>query len=102
MEFYQRSFEGSSIRFGHLALVDSYLCNRKVLFMDRNRIIRVRVDKGCPQGSFLGLLFWKLVADNILKSMSPPGTFIAYDDDFLLLEAANSRRQLESKVNCAL
>lgn len=68
--------------------VDSYLCNRKVLFMDRNKVIRFNVRKECPQGSCLGPPFWTLVADHILKSVTQIRSYIAFADNFLLLENA--------------
>lgn len=70
--------------------------------MERNRILRLRVVKRFPQWSCLGPLFWTLVPDHILKSLSPPKKFIAFADNFLFLESATSRRQLEYKVKVTL
>lgn len=76
--------------------------NTEVLFMDKNKIVRFWVDKGCPQGFCLGPLFWTLVANLILKSLSPPRKYIAFAGVFLPLESAKSSRELEASVNEAL
>lgn len=87
---------------GLVPLISSYLTNRRVVFKDKNRWVNFRVKIGCPRGSCLGLLFWTLIADQTLKRISHLVTFIAFADDFLLLAAAKSRRELEGSVNGAL
>lgn len=49
-----------------------------------------------------GPLFWNVVADQVLKEVTAVSDFVAFVDDFLLLEAAKSRREPKAKLNRSL
>lgn len=50
----------------------------------------------------MGPLFWNPVVDQVLKEVSSVSRFIAFADDFLLLQAARLRSTFEIRMNKAL
>lgn len=56
--------------------------------------------RGCPQGSCLGPLLWLIVADFLLKKYKTRfEDILSYADDFVVLAGANTRSDLENKMN---
>ncbi|KAG8176155.1 hypothetical protein JTE90_012408 [Oedothorax gibbosus] len=81
-------------------MVCSYLNNRGVGFRDGDTWVRFSIDRGCPQGSCLGPLFWNLIANDILKAFDDDDCdLFAYADDFSMIISGNSRLDLEVKSN---
>ena len=58
------------------------------------------VTKGCPEGSVLGLLFWNIIFDEAIeiagKDRNQP---IAFADDLIVVDSANTRREIEARAN---
>lgn len=84
-------------------MLKSFLNYRTIQIDYKGEIINYFTLKGCPQGSCLGPSLWLLVADKLLKNLETYNLFIkAYADDFILIEKANTRRQLELNTNKAI
>lgn len=79
-------------------LIRDYFCNRYVFVTAKQNEVRRMVDRGCPQGSILGPLFWNMIFDELLD-LDMDAYKIAYADDLLLLINGNSRSELEGKAN---
>lgn len=81
-------------------LVRDYLSNRKVVLSFGTEVFEDSVNRGCPQGSCSGPLFWSIVLDDLLRRDFLKDTkVIAYADDIFLIFAADSQRQLETSCN---
>lgn len=74
---------------------ESYLTNR-VVHSDPKTSSHFD-QKGCPQGSCLGPVFWIILADVILRAFDqePECSVLAYADDFTLTISTDTRRPLE-------
>lgn len=73
----------------------SYFENRKAMVCNKNSIIEVEVERGCPQGSIRGPQIWNLMIDTLLHELSMSYSFAAFADDLLLLIEGQSKAQLE-------
>ena len=82
-----------------LECVKSYLEDRSVIMRESGHEVRREVNRGCPQGSVLGPLFWNLVFDSALERLGdlPDCRTIGYADDVAVLVFANSRAQLAER-----
>ena len=85
-------------------LIESYLSDRKVTIIDNTEHLTKVQNRGCPQGSVLGPIFWNLVFDSLLDELSNLGNCSpnAYADDLVLLIRGNTRKQLETYAQGAL
>lgn len=82
------------------SVIKSYISLRKIGFRSSDGIRWFDTFLGCPQGSCLGPLLWLIVADKILKCYSAMDTsIVSYADDFVVFGGANTRRDLENKIN---
>lgn len=78
----------------------NYISSRLIGFRFLGGIRWFRIFRGCPQGSCLGPLIWTIVADLILKNGSRLGLdLISYADDTIMIDGANTRHALETKMN---
>lgn len=81
-------------------LIQSYLSNRSAEIVTTSSRAQKTVNKGCPQGSILGPMFWNLVFDDLLNKLSDSGHNVtAYADDLIVLASGNSRLELEHTAN---
>ncbi|GBM81847.1 Retrovirus-related Pol polyprotein from type-1 retrotransposable element R1 [Araneus ventricosus] len=84
-------------------LVNDYLQNRKIEFHYNNKIWKFDTERGVPQGSCSGPLYWNMVADTALKLRLPRGCSLqAFADDLLLVIKAKDKTTLVSNGNTAL
>ncbi|XP_035220188.1 uncharacterized protein LOC118193239 [Stegodyphus dumicola] len=75
-----------------LNFIKSYLTNRRVQISTEHGTVSQSVDRGCPQGSCFGSLFWITVANSLFPLFDHLENLwiIAYADDFLLIAAGRS------------
>jgi hypothetical protein len=86
-----------------LALVKSYLTDRKVNFTRGDVSTGKTCTKGCPQGSVLGPTLWNLVLDSLLDSeWSHWTTPIAYADDLAVIVETNERTLFKEQMKWAV
>jgi len=86
-------------------LLWSYFQDREVLIRIPECIARKRINRGCLQGSILGLILWNTHLDNLLGLLDKEESitdFAAYADDLCILIGGNSRREIETKANIAV
>lgn len=82
-----------------LAILTDYFNNRHVCTQD-SADNKLRIAKGCPQGSCLGPLLWTTLVNGILGEFrSESGKLLAYADDFVLITSGDSRQKLEDDTN---
>lgn len=80
-----------------LALVSSYLRDRKVTIIDNYQKATKTIHRGCPQGSILGPDFWNICLDALLNNLTnQEADVVAYADDLIVLVHGNSRHELET------
>ncbi|XP_023235501.1 uncharacterized protein LOC111634899 [Centruroides sculpturatus] len=78
-------------------VVKDYLKERTVIYNSHGVYVSKRLNRGCPQGSNSGPLFWNLVFDHFLWADKGPGVIdLAYADDTFVLFGANSRKEIET------
>lgn len=77
-------------------ILADYLQGRTAVLKGFNTLLKKALNQGCPQGSVLGPLLWKLTINPLLKAAWPEGirTF-AYADDVAVLITGNTRREME-------
>lgn len=81
-------------------MFQSFLQGRKILLETGTTYVSRNATKGCAQGSCSGPLCWNIVANNVLSEDWPLNTIIqAYADDFVILVAANTRKELEKDAS---
>ncbi|KAJ8882922.1 hypothetical protein PR048_014761 [Dryococelus australis] len=75
-----------------------YLRGRSCVYLTRHTQDERTLNKGCPQGSWLGPLHWNLVFDSLPEQELPNSCCVyGYNDNGFILLTANSRKQLEEK-----
>jgi hypothetical protein len=86
-----------------IALIKSYVTNRKVIYKQGSLELRKECTKGCPQGSVLGPTLWNTVLDMFLRMRLPPeAEVIAYADDIAIVVRTNDRTTLKNSLqSCA-
>lgn len=86
-----------------IAMIKSYLQNRKVSYRENNIRIEKDITKGCPQGSVLGPTLWNLMLDGLLEGDTLQGIkTIAYADDIAIIIESNSRADLVHQLERAV
>ncbi|GBN93130.1 Putative protein in type-1 retrotransposable element R1DM [Araneus ventricosus] len=84
-------------------LVSSYLRNRSVCYETQVTRVVHEVNRGCPQGSCSGPLFWNIVADSLLSLPFPRNTYIqAYTDDLVLVVWGHNESQIAEQGRAAM
>ncbi|GIY42374.1 RNA-directed DNA polymerase from mobile element jockey [Caerostris darwini] len=82
-------------------VVVSYLSERYVIFENKALHLKYKINRGCPQGSCSGPLFWNLIADHALNLQLPQNCKLqAYADDLVVW--AKDKSSLEQQVSHAL
>ncbi|GBO15246.1 Putative protein in type-1 retrotransposable element R1DM [Araneus ventricosus] len=85
------------------SLISDYLKNRKIEFHYNNKVWKFSTERGVPQGSCSGPLYWNIVADTALQLRLPKGCSLqAFADDLLLVIKAKDKATLMSNGNIAL
>lgn len=89
-----------------LTIIESYFKNRITMIIGKNKKIKKKMQKGCPQGSILGPTAWCWCMDTLLDEIDNLGiaaiNCIAYADDLLIILEGNSRNELERNGMLAL
>lgn len=86
-----------------VAIIKSYLEERKVIFCQGMNKVEKTCTKGCPQGSVLGPTLWNITMDALLEKEWQNGVeVIAYADDLAITVKANQRMELKRKINIVL
>lgn len=86
-------------------LVTSYFSDREIVYDLGAKFSHHSTNRGCPQGSCSGPLFWNLVADEGLglQGLLPEKVWVqAYADDLIVIVSGNSTAELETRSNRAL
>ncbi|GBN92370.1 Putative protein in type-1 retrotransposable element R1DM [Araneus ventricosus] len=84
-------------------LVRSYLRNRSVCYETHVTRVVHEVNRGCPQGSCSGPLFWNIVADSLLNQPFPRNTYVqAYADDLVLVVWGHNESQIAEQGRAAM
>ncbi|GBO09341.1 hypothetical protein AVEN_123914-2-1, partial [Araneus ventricosus] len=84
-------------------IFESLLDNRRIVIPTNEGLAQQKQTRGCPQGSCSGPALWNLVADEVLSATFPENTNIqAFADDFLIVAAAESERDLGKAASDAL
>ncbi|GBN21982.1 hypothetical protein AVEN_81070-1 [Araneus ventricosus] len=84
-------------------LVRSYLRNRSVCYETQVTRVVHEVNRGCPQGSCSGPLFWNIVADSLLSLPFPCNTYVqAYADDLVLVVWGHNESQIAERARAAM
>jgi len=86
-----------------IGIINSYFKKRKVVVKSKFGNIKRQMERGCPQGSVLGLAAWNWCMDALLERLCESAEdddvdVIAYADDVTILLKADSRKNLETKA----
>lgn len=90
----------ANISYTLMTLIKSYFKKRKVIIQAKNKFFYKYMEKGCPQGSILGLAAWNWCMDSLLAEirkvfLKETMEAIAYADDVVFLIKADSRKEIE-------
>lgn len=81
----------------------NYLSARKAIFNLGSVSYSTILTRGCPQGSKYGPKLWTFIANSILTEIYDENTkVIAYADDFAILTAGNTRKEVIASIEKAL
>ncbi|GBM64224.1 Putative protein in type-1 retrotransposable element R1DM [Araneus ventricosus] len=84
-------------------LVRSYLRNRSVCYETQATRVVHEVNKGCPQGSCSGPLFWNIVADSLLNQRFLQNSYVqACADDLVLVIWGHNESQIAEQGRAAM
>lgn len=85
------------------AIWQSYFRERRTCMIGRRDVIWRNVERGCPQGSISGPMFWNMLMDQLLETLEQDGIqHVAYADDLLIILEGRNRRILERSSRSAL
>ncbi|GBN75335.1 Putative protein in type-1 retrotransposable element R1DM, partial [Araneus ventricosus] len=84
-------------------LVRNYFTNRSIHYFQDEEVWNFDNQRGVPQGSCSGPLFWNLVMDTALDLPLPQGSHIqAYADDIIVVIRGKNKEEIERKGNAIL
>ena len=99
----RNALTAKGITFSIRRWIMSSLSNREVYSEWKGKLVRGKVNEGCPQGGVISPLLWNLVADGLLRKLEEERIFaIAYADDFALLVRGKYEEVLPELVQGAL
>lgn len=83
-----------------LRIVSSYFKSRRVTICSKYRIFDSKMEKGCPQGSIIGPMFWNWCMNSLLNNIVEMFAVtqvdvVAYANDVVALVKGDSRIELE-------
>lgn len=97
-ELERREVQANLIR-----LIKSYFKDRTAQVQLPDVAIKRKVERGCPQGSCSGPVFWKLLYEGIFRIPLPKGCkIVGFADDTALLVRAGQYKTLKATANEAL
>lgn len=83
--------------------IQSYLSDRWIcMIREDNSFLFKRTEKGCPQGSVLGPIFWNVILDEWLNTHSEDTKKIGFADDCLAIVSARSLDKLKAGIERVL
>lgn len=83
-------------------LLGQFFNSRAIKYETSEFAIHRMIERGCPQGSKAGPRCWNILMDSLLRQFDNRDSnvkLIAYADDTALIVGADSRTELERKVN---
>lgn len=82
-----------------LNLCRSYFSERQVVYRSIAAYLKLKVDRGCPQGSVSGPAYWNILLNDLLSmELNDDETISAYADDLMLGVSGKSRKQLAERM----